>query len=125
MKKIFTAFFLFPLLYNVSAQEYLQVTTIESVVPAGLGRSRMITQKPDGGMDEIKMENFFSLTGINFQNVRLNDKLISDKITQLSNDGWKLEFVTPGVYSADKSTGIFVTRYLFRRDAEANPAGTK
>jgi hypothetical protein len=104
------------------AQEFLQITTVESVVPAGLGRSRMITKKPDGGIDEIKLENFFSLTGINFQNIRLNDKLITDHITQLAEQGWKLLFVTPGVYSADKSTGIFITRYLFSREA---PAGTE
>ncbi len=97
------------------AQEFLQITTVESVVPAGLGRSRMITKKPDGSINEIKMENFFSLTGINFHNVRLNDKLITDQITRLTRDGWELMFVTPGVYAADRSTGIFITRYLFRR----------
>jgi hypothetical protein len=101
------------------AQEFLQITTVESVVPAGLGRSRMITKNPDGSIDEIKMENFFSLTGINFQNIRLNDKLITDQITQLASEGWQLLFVTPGVYGADKSTGIFITRYLFRRDRPA------
>jgi hypothetical protein len=98
------------------AQEFLQITTVESVVPAGLGRSRMITKKPDGSVDEIKLENFFSLTGINFGNIRLNDKIITDKIQQLTAEGWKLAFVTPGVYGADKSTGVFITRYLFSRE---------
>lgn len=97
-------------------KEFLQVTTVESVVPGGLGRSRMITHKPDGSMDEIKLENFFSFTGINFGNVRLNDKIIADKIGDLYREGWNLQHITPGVYSADKSTGIFITRYLFMRD---------
>jgi hypothetical protein len=118
MKKlIFTLMALACLVPEAIGQEFLQITTIESVVPAGLGRSRMITKKPDGSIDEIKMENFFSLTGINFNNVRLNDKLITDQISQLTREGWQLLFVTPGVYAADRSTGIFITRYLFRRDA--------
>lgn len=97
-------------------KEFLQVTAVESVVPGGLGRSRLITHKPDGSMDEIKLENFFSFTGINFGNVRLNDKIIADKIGDLYREGWELKHITPGVYSADKSTGIFITRYLFMRD---------
>lgn len=97
------------------SQEYTQITTIESVVPAGLGRSRMITTKSNGELDEIKMENFFSAVGINFGNVRSNDKMITDKITEMAKQGWKLISVTPGVYSADKSTGIFITRYLFEK----------
>ncbi|MFA6922847.1 MAG: hypothetical protein WC223_01210 [Bacteroidales bacterium] len=100
----------------IYAQEYLQITTIESVVPGGLGRSRMITTKPDGSTDEVKMENFFSMVGINFDNIRLNDKIITDKITDLTRQGWQLMLTTSGVYGADKSTGIFITRYLFKRD---------
>jgi len=105
-------------------QQFLQVTTIESVVPAGLGRSRMITEKPDGSIDEIKLENFFSLTGINFGNVRMNDRLITQQLEQIANEGWHLLHVTPGVYAADKSTGIFITRYLFTRGKPAPEPGS-
>lgn len=120
MKKLFVFAALWICSVNAFAQEFLQITTIESVVPAGLGRSRMITLKPDGSMDEIKLENFFSLVGINFGNVRMNDHIITDKIGDLVKEGWQLIFVTPGVYSADKSTGIFITRYLFRKDTDKN-----
>jgi hypothetical protein len=61
-------------------QEFMQVTTIESVVPGGPERSRMIIADKDDAMREIKLENFFSLVGINFENIRLNDKLITDKL---------------------------------------------
>ncbi|MCC6384724.1 MAG: hypothetical protein LC117_02080 [Bacteroidia bacterium] len=117
MKKVFLtfSFILFTFVSIAQEKEFLQVTTVESVVPGGLGRSRMITHKPDGSMDEIKLENFFSLAGINFGNIRLNDKIIADKIADLSREGWTLEHITPGVYGADKSTGIFITRYLFMR----------
>lgn len=95
--------------------EFMQLTTIESVVPAGLGRSRMITTKPNGETEEIKLENFFSAVGINFGNVRNNDKIIADKITEFANQGWELVNTTTGVYGNDNSTGIFITRYLFKR----------
>ena len=98
-----------------SQAQYTQITTIESVVPGGLGRSRMITTDPNGEFKEIDMENFFSLVGINFGNVRKNDKTITDKLNQMTADGWELAEVNSGVYSADKSTGIFVTRYLFKK----------
>jgi hypothetical protein len=94
--------------------EYTQLTTIESVIPGGLGRSRMVTTKPNGELDEVKMENFFSIVGINFGNVRGNDKMIADKITKLSDEDWELVSVTPGVY-ATESNGIFITRYLLKR----------
>lgn len=97
------------------ASSFLQITTIESVVPGGLGRSRMITASPAGALEEVKMENFFSMTGINFENVRFNDKTITDKIQQMTGDGWELVQVTPGVYAADKGTGLFITRYLFKK----------
>src|SRR5437016_3293820 len=93
---------------------FIQITTIESVVPGGMGRSRMILAGPQGALEEVKMENFFSMTGINFDNIRFNDKVITDKIKQLTNDGWQLAQVTPGVYAGDKS-GIFITRYLFKK----------
>ncbi len=95
--------------------EFLQVTAVESVVPGGLGRSRMITISEAGKMDEINLENFFSMVGINFGNIRQNDQMITDKISDLTNMGWELKFVSTGVYAADKSTGIFITRYTFSR----------
>lgn len=101
------------------AQEFTLVTTIESVVPGGLGRSRMITTTSDGKLKETPMENFFSLVGINFGNVRMNDQAITDKITEMTKEGWTLANVNSGVYSADKSTGIFITRYLFKRETVA------
>ncbi len=94
---------------------FCQITTIESVVPGGLGRSRMVTTDPDGNYKEIDMENFFSFVGINFGNVRKNDKMITDKINEMQTQGWELANINSGVYSADKSTGIFITRYLFKK----------
>ena len=39
---------------------WLQITAVESVVPGGIGRSRMISIDDKGMMEETKMKNFFS-----------------------------------------------------------------
>ncbi|ABG57577.1 hypothetical protein [Cytophaga hutchinsonii] len=97
--------------------DFQQITTIESVIPAGAGRSRMIATSPTGTLEETEMKNFFSISGINFGNVRANDKATTDKISQMVNAGWTLEQVTSGVYSGtdNNSNGIFITRYLFKK----------
>lgn len=126
--------------------EYAVVTTVESIVPAGLGRSRMIsnkedlntanftTERTDGkksdmntvkrrdlkieNFEETKMLNFYSLGGINFQNIASNDAMISAKLNEMSAAGWKLAFVSSGVETdagADDGEGIFTTRYIFTR----------
>lgn len=126
--------------------EYKVVTSIESIIPAGIGRSRIIseeeklnyedftTERTDGkkskqsdvkrsdakieNFEETKLLNFFSLAGINFQNIASNDALISDKINKMVVQGWELAFVVSGVESdAGKGDGqgIFITRYIFKR----------
>ncbi len=99
--------------------EFKQITVIESVVPGGIGRSRMITTSTDGSLNEVKLKNFFSLTGINFGNVRENDKTITNEITSLYDQGWELADVTSGVYSEatvdGPGAGIFITRYLLKK----------
>ncbi|MFN7792198.1 MAG: hypothetical protein ACK5NM_06575, partial [Cyclobacteriaceae bacterium] len=68
--------------------------------------------------DETKLLNFYSLVGINFQNIASNDAAITSKINDLLKDGWQLQFVTSGVESdAGKSdgNGIFITRLYFKK----------
>ena len=130
---------------NAQSYEYKIVTSIESVVPMGVGRSRIVSAEEEkdymaytssrtnedtkqnkskrseakvDDFDETKILNFYSATGINFQNVASNDALISSKINKMVEDGWELSFVTSGVESdAGKGdgTGIFITRFIFRR----------
>lgn len=114
-------------LSGIHAQEYMIVTTVESIVPMGIGRSRMIVEKEEVNVDdftttrtdgkksnqknvnradvkiknfeETKMLNFYSVAGINFQNIASNDALIADKINKLVKEGWELKFVTSAVES--------------------------
>jgi len=116
------------------AQEYKVITTIESIVPLGLGRSRIIENTSDVNVDdfttertsgkdskqrkvkrsdakidnlkETKLLNFYSGVGINFQNIASNDALIESKLTEMSKNGWVLFQVVSGVESnAGKDDG--------------------
>ena len=100
--------------------QYMQLTTVESIIPGGLGRSKMITTKVDGTFTEEKMENFYSMVGINFGNIEANDKDIVNKLNSLTADGWELAQVTSGSQSPSTGyeQGIFMTRYLFKKTAE-------
>ena len=97
---------------------YRQFTTIESVVPGGLGRSRVIIS--DQGDQEVGRDllNFYSMVGINFKNIASNDRMIVDQINTFTAEGWELHTVTTGVNSSSNGSGgagIFITRYLFRK----------
>lgn len=97
---------------------YLQFSTIESVVPGGLGRSRIIIS--DQGDQEVGKDllNFYSMVGINFKNIANNDRVIVETINRYVSEGWELHTVVTGVNSAAEGkggTGIFITRYLFRK----------
>jgi hypothetical protein len=98
----------------VPKYEYMQVTTVESLVAGGLGRSRMISTDPNGKLQELPLENFFSLGGINFSNIRNNDKMITDKMNELAEQGWEVVQVSTGA-TDDSGKGIFISRYLLRR----------
>jgi hypothetical protein len=99
--------------------EYKQFSTVESVIPGGLGRSRILTTDDNGQMIEKDLKNFYSMVGLNFGNIANNDRAIVDRINQYSNEGWELFQVTAASHAqssdGNSSGGIFITRYLFRR----------
>lgn len=129
MKKIaFLSLLLIAFATTAFAQtQYKVVTVVESIIPMGVGRSRMIETKTEldakaattertsgndskqGSVDrgdlkvdafsETKLLNFFSAAGINFQNIASNDALVTSKLNDLTAQGWELAFVTSGVES--------------------------
>jgi len=120
MKKIFVFIALSLAGNSLKAQEvsshFLQVTTIESVVGAGAGRSKMIITKEDGSQEERDLENLFSLTGINFKNIKDNENKIMQTLKAFTDAGWKLTSTVPLTLSpAQNGSGIFMTRYLFTK----------
>jgi hypothetical protein len=97
--------------------EYRQFSTVESIVPGGLGRSRIVSTSADGSAIEKELMNLYSMVGINFGNIANNDKLIVDKVNEYTKEGWELFAVTTGVQSPSegKGQGIYMTRFLFRK----------
>lgn len=112
--------FLFIQLQNIQAQmKIVQITTIESTVAGGLGRSAMIITKEDGSQTETELNNLFSAFGINFGNIKMNEKLISQAIKGFLDDGYKLIATSPLTLSAatgGNSTGMFMTRYTLVKE---------
>ncbi len=131
---------------ETNAQEFKVVTIVESIVPMGVGRSRIVehqqatdhkahtTERTDGKkskekkskrseakidkFSETKLLNFYSGVGINFQNIASNDSLITSKINEMIQAGWKLTYVSSAVESnAGKGDGkgIFITRLYFSK----------
>lgn len=128
--------------------EYKVITSVESIVPSGLGRSRIISanedknykdytstqtdedntrNKSDRGeirvkdFDETKLLNFYNIAGIRFQNIAANDAVITSKINTMIEEGWELAFVNSAVESEcgkGDGQGIFITRYIFKRNKQ-------
>lgn len=148
MKKLQILSFIFLIsFFEISAQiEYKVITSVESIVPNGVGRSRIISANEDKNykeftstqtendktrnksdraeirvkdFDETKLLNFYNIGGIRFQNIAANDALISSKINTMIEEGWELAFVNSAVESEcgkGDGQGIFITRYIFKKN---------
>ena len=136
--------------FSVNAQsvEYKIITSVESIVPNGLGRSRLMSANDEKdykeytstqteedntrnksnrkemrvkGFDETKLLNFYNIGGIRFQNIATNDAIVTSKINAMTAEGWELAFITSGVESEGgkgDGQGIYITRYIFKRTKE-------
>jgi hypothetical protein len=128
-----------------SGQQFKVITCVESIVPNGLGRSRIINALEDKdykeytsiqteddntrnesdrgdirvkNFEETKLLNFYNLGGIRFQNIAANDALITSMINTMISEGWELAFVSSAVESEGgkgDGQGIFITRFIFKK----------
>lgn len=98
------------------SKEFMQITTVESVIGGGIGRSKMLITNPDGSQKECDMNNLFSLMGIHFKNIKENEDQIIKTLKTYTDEGWKLDHVMPLTLSpSGNGPGIFMTRYLLSR----------
>lgn len=147
MKKTFLLFLFFVgNLIMAQSYDFKIVTSVESVVPGGAGRSRIIENgtevdytefttirskegkdkttkdRSDVKIDDLKestLVNFYSLVGINFQNIASNDAMITSLLKKYSKEGWELIHITSAVESdagKDDGNGIFITRFYFKKE---------
>ena len=146
MKKVlFIAIIALAATFEMNAQQFKVITSVESIVPNGLGRSRIINALEDKdyreytstqteedntrnkskrgeirvkNFEETKLLNFYNIGGIRFQNIAANDALITSMINDMVANGWELAFVTSAVESEGgkgDGKGIFITRYIFKK----------
>nr|WP_299073484.1 hypothetical protein [uncultured Allomuricauda sp.] len=146
MRKIFfIAVIALAATFEMNAQQFKVVTSVESIVPNGLGRSRIVNaleekdyreytsvqtdedntrNKSNRGeirvknFEETKLLNFYNIGGIRFQNIAANDALITSMINNMVANGWELAFVNSAVESEGgkgDGKGIFITRYIFKK----------
>ena len=140
-KTVFASLFILLLSILSKAQEkpvyeVKIITSIESIIPNGLGRSRLIStdsdvdyrqfttmQTEDTGdrnksdrdeiriknYEETKLLNFFNVGGIRFQNIASNDALLTSKINQMLLDD------DSNNDNKNDPNGLFITRYYFRK----------
>lgn len=99
---------------------FMQVTTVESVLAGGLGRSKIIITNPDGTQTDSGLENLFSMVGINFKNIKENEDKLIKTLKGYTDKGWKIDHVTSLTLSQNDTGagGIFMTRYLLSKIAE-------
>ena len=125
--------------------EFTSFTVVESIVPNGMGRSRMIsvndkrdykdytktmTEDDKGrnkgdrgeirvfGYDETKLLNFYNIGGIRFQNIAANDAIINSKMNSMLADGWEIVTINSGIESdagKQDGNGIYITRFYFKK----------
>lgn len=126
--------------------EYTSITVLESIVPNGIGRSRIIHAKENRdykeftkmmsdddksrnkakrgeirvkNYEETKLLNFYNMGGIRMQNIAANDAVVNSKINAMLDEGWEIINISTGVESYGGETdqnGIFITRFYFKRN---------
>jgi hypothetical protein len=130
---------------NADTYQFTSFTIVESIVPNGIGRSRIINaletrdykeftsvqtdadnspNKADRSeirvknFEETKLLNFYNLGGIRFQNIAANDAVINSKVNTMLADGWEIVDIVSGVESVsgeNDPNGIFITRFYFKK----------
>ncbi len=128
-----------------AGMEFTSFTVVESIVPNGIGRSRIINaletrdykaftsvrteedndrNKSDRdeirvkNFEETKILNFYNIGGIRFQNIAANDAVINSKVNDMLTQGWTIVTITAGVESdggKEDNEGIYITRFYFQR----------
>lgn len=125
--------------------QFKTVTVVESIVPSGAGRSRIIntieqrnykdftkvmtnadksrnqSNRKDirvKNYEETKLLNFYNLGGIRFQNIAANDAVVDSRVNAFLDEGWEIINITTGVeaYSGQgDANGLYITRFYFKK----------
>jgi hypothetical protein len=92
-----------------SIPKYVHINILESVVTGGAGRSRCIITFPDGNSEEFDLDNYYSLVGVNFGNIKENDKKITLRLNLLAKEGYQI------VSQSSGGGGIYSTKIVMMK----------
>jgi len=125
--------------------QFKSITIVESIVPSGAGRSRIINalaprdykdftkvmseddktrNKASRGeirvknYEETKLLNFYNIGGIRFQNIAANDAVIDSRVNAFLDEGWEIISINTGVEASGgegDGNGLFITRIYFKK----------
>lgn len=98
-------------------KQFMQVTSVESVLASGLGRSKLIITNADGTQTDSDLENLFSMVGVNFKNIKKNEDKVIKTLKSYTDNGWKIDHITSLTLSQNDTGagGIFMPRYLLSK----------
>lgn len=124
---------------------FKSITIVESIVPSGAGRSRIINalaprdykeftkvmtedeksrnkaNRSDirvKNYEETKLLNFYNIGGIRFQNIAANDAVIDSRVNAFLDEGWEIISINTGVEASGgdgDGNGLFITRIYFKK----------
>ncbi|MBL4710145.1 MAG: hypothetical protein JKY48_17075 [Flavobacteriales bacterium] len=125
--------------------EFKTITIVESIVPSGAGRSRIINALAPRdykeytkimtaddksrnkskrseirvkNYEETKLLNFYNMGGIRFQNIAANDAVIDSRINAFLDEGWEIISINTGVEAyggQGDGNGLYITRVYFKK----------
>lgn len=94
---------------TTAPRQYVMIDALESMISGGTGRSKGVITYSDGKQEEFELENFYSMVGVNFGNIKGNDKNIVEKINQLSKQGYRIISHSTG------GSGIYSSRIILEK----------
>lgn len=127
---------------------FKNIKIIESIVPNGIGNSRIINSMEDRDYkefskimteddksrnkskrdqlrvkeyEETKLLNFYNIGGIRFQNIAENDAVIDSRINAFLDEGWEIISINSAVEAycgKDDFNGLFLTRFYFKKKSK-------
>jgi hypothetical protein len=95
--------------YQEGTPKYIHINILESVLTGGTGRSRCIITFPDGKSEEFELENYYSMVGVNFSNIKENDKKITLRMNLLAGQGYQI------VSQSSGGQGIYSTKIIMMK----------
>ena len=95
--------------YQESTPKYVHINILESVVTGGVGRSKCIITFSDGNSEEFDLENYYSMVGVNFGNIKENDKKMTLRMNLLAKEGYQI------VSQSSGGGGIYSTKIIMMK----------